>query len=134
QSSGVAWKVEPGSASPRLRLTVAYPSSRAARFRFGIMSNDLELLDQIVVGDHNVCRSADVRVNDTVIKIELRSIRLTVEGAVGEARARNADVAFTTAKTSVLGRRNRSNTRGQSQQLSEVSTIQRKIVDGLLGN
>ena len=54
-----------------------------------------------------------------------------MEGAVGKPGARNADVAFTTAKTPVLGSRNRSDTWRERQELRKIPSIQRQIVDGL---
>src|SRR5207302_11300859 len=48
----------------RCRHHVHHAARRAAKFRFGVMSNDLELLDQINVRNHNICRSAYVCVDD----------------------------------------------------------------------
>jgi len=67
-----------------------------------------------------------VRRYDTVIKIRLRSIRLTVGRSVGEARARNADVPSQQPRLLFWDVEIASNTRESESAVSEVSTIQRE--------
>src|SRR5262249_48372383 len=68
-----------------LRDHVHDAARRAAELGFGVMTDDLELRHQINVRDHDICRPADVGVNDAVEEVELRTVLLAMERSVGEA-------------------------------------------------
>ena len=87
----------------------------AAELRLGIVADDHELLDQIDIGNDNVCRSSDIGVNDAVEEIQLRPVLLPVEGRIRETGAGNANISFTSADSAILGCRDRRHTWSQRQ-------------------
>ena len=97
------------------RYHVHHTACRAAKLRFGVVSNDFELLDQIDVRDDNICRPAHVCVDYAVKKVELRAVLLSMERSIRETRPGDSNISFATSNALVLGRRNGSDTRSQGQ-------------------
>src|SRR6266568_5376859 len=87
---------------------VHHAAHGAAKLSLCILPDHLEFLDQIDVRNHNVGRSTNVRVNDPVKEIKLRTIFLAMERRIDKTRTRNTHVAFDSSDTLVLRGRDRS--------------------------
>ena len=67
------------------RGTAAEPNASAdatcspAHVGICILTNDFEFLNHVDVRDHDVCRSADIGVDDTVEEVELGAVLLAVK-------------------------------------------------------
>src|SRR5262249_48055044 len=90
--------------------------------------DDLEFLNRIDVRNHNVGRTTNIGVDDSVKEIELRTVLLTMERGIRETGSRYTHVSFNSSDASVLRGRHRSDARCKGQQLSEVPAIQRQIL------
>ena len=114
----------------RLGNQVHNSAAGAAELSLCIVPDDFEFLYQIEIWDHDVCRPANVGVDDPVEEVQFGSVVLAMEGAVGESRSGNSDVAFAAAKAPVLGGRDWGYAGRERQQLREIPPIQRQVVHG----
>ena len=55
----------------RFRDNVRHTASHAAEFGFGIVRNNLELLHQVNIRQDDICRAADIGIDDAVKEIKL---------------------------------------------------------------
>ena len=73
-----------------------------------VLADYLEFLHQVDVRDHDVCRAANVGIDDSVKEVELRPVLLAMERWISESRSGNSYVAFYSADAFVLRGRDRS--------------------------
>ena len=67
---------------------VHYAAGGAAKLSLGIVAHDLELLDEIDVGNHNVGRTADIGVDNSIVIVELGAVLLPMKRTIIESRTR----------------------------------------------
>ena len=112
---------------PGFRNHIHHAASGTAVLRLGILSDDLEFLDQVKVWNDDVRWPANVGVDDAVVKVQLGAILLPVDGGVSKAGIGDSNIPLYSANALILRRRNRRDTRSESQQLREIPAIQRDV-------
>src|SRR5262249_38003199 len=69
----------------RFRDHVDDAAGRTAIVSLGIVTDDLEFLNEVDVRNHDVRRASNIGVYDSVVIVELRAVLLPVEGGVRKA-------------------------------------------------
>ena len=118
----------------RSRDHVHNASGCAAIFRLGILAHNLKFLNQVQVGNDDIRWATNVGIDDSVVEVQLGAILLPVYRRVSKAGIGNPHISFHSANALILRRGNRRNTGSESQELCEVSAIQRNIANSLLRN
>src|SRR5262249_6304381 len=88
-----------------LRHHIHNTASRSSELGFSVVPDDLEFLNEIDVRQHDIRRTTNVGIDDSVKEIKFRAILLPMERSIREPGARQADIALAASDTSILRRR-----------------------------